>query len=223
MIVLLVGGLAVGGFMLMRNGGFSGLFGPPLAPSPPVVATPPPLDDTPTTPSDTNAIKPDPTVINNTTIINNYPVEFARRYPQIKPSHDTTILFTSFNQSRYISSDDYRRQIVIIVNRMPSRERDFWKDVLRRLDRYISDKDRNRNKPPVIVVPPPKPKPCVQHAMCPMNSHWDTHLCKCVTNSVPLPNTTPDHDGHGGDHLVDGASSNYSWSRMTNTNKINYW
>lgn len=230
-MILVVGGLAVGGIMFMRSGGFANLFPPPPEPAAPVITTPPPsTTDAPAPANDINAIKPDTTIINNT-IINNYQAEFSRRYPSMRPSRDTTTLFINFQQNRYLIDDDYRRQIVIIVNRMPSRERDFWKDVFRRLDGYIKDTDKNRHKPPVIIIPPgrpprpvpkPGPKPCVQTVMCAANSHWDTHQCKCVVNSVPLPNTNP-HPHDGRDMLVDGASSNYSRSRLVNVNKLSYW
>ena len=238
MMILVVGGLAVGGIMFMRSGGFANLFPAPVVADPtPVITTPPPsTTDAPAPANDVNAIKPDTTIINNT-IINNYQAEFLRRYPSMRPSRDTTTLFINFQQNRYLADDDYRRQIIIVVNRMPSRERDFWKDVLRRLDRYIKDTEKNRHKPPVIIIPPgggggrpprpqprpqPQPKPCVQTVMCAANSHWDTHQCKCVVNTVPLPNTNP-HPHDGRDTLVDGASSNYSRSRLVNVNKLSYW
>lgn len=214
--ILIIGGIVVIGgifaWKFVQNGGLNNLGGAP-APAPTAPVTP--AADTSTTPSDVNAIK-QPV---NQTVINNYKIDFQNKFGKTyKPSNDTIVLFTSFDTRRYLRDSGYRKSIVIVINRMPSKERSYWQGVMRDLDRQLDDRNDDDNR-----GPPKRPKPkCVQHMMCAMNTHWNDDLCKCVPNTVPSPNIKVDDFGRK--IIVDGATSRYSSSTLVNNlGKVNYW
>lgn len=152
-------------------------------------------------------------ITSNQTVNNNYYInDFSAKIgPGITISPFNRILLVGFNADKYMHNSRYRRSVNIVIDAIPNkRERDYWDDLTDALDREIKRQKIQDEQRKRVPKPVPKPQPCRQKAMCAMNTHWDDNLCKCVPNTVPMPNT------HNDGRLVDGAHSNYSRNTLVN-------